>query len=470
MGSGVEWKLPHHPAPKKLFTFRHLPIRGEIFRLGERGLKGWLAWKLRSIHPNPGPRDRNKSEEGKAARRERRRRRRQEKREVRQAARQAEVREMTEIVVVAWNVQRMSLVSREKRKARAVAEYARRCGWDVVLLSEVWAEGEGVVWMGEEGERGAIVYGEKAAVLLRGEVLRAWCAEGSRMKISPRHVSVKVKGVTLTATYLPVRVVGREMEAEEEMERLEEHVQWSERDELVIVGGDFNAHVGAGEERRGVCGKFGLRTSNQAGKDFISWCETAGLCHVNSFYRHKRRGSWFSNIHRRWYELDGFVMRREERAKHVKRVNTVGEASVSDHKPKKMVVSLKKRKWRKVNRKRAPRVKWEALREEEVARHYHRRMGEKMAEPVEAAAPGEGESTEWGKLAEKVMEVAEEVCGLKTKSVENPWMLGKQEKIAETGRRVSAAVERRNEVVGGGEEEALVEEAKQRLKEARRER
>ena len=134
-----------------------------------------------------------------------------------------------------------------------------------------------------------------------------------------------------------------------------------------------------------------------------------------------------------------------------------------------MVIELRRKKWRKVAQKRVPRVQWEALRNEEVTQSFYRRMGEKMAEPEEEG-PDRDDLTEWGMLAEKVMGVAEEVCGVKRKSVENLWMLGKEEEIADMGRRVSAAVERRNEVVGGGEEEALVEEAKQRLKEARRER
>ena len=132
--------MPHHVAPEKLFIFRHLPVMGKIFSVDVRGVCGMLKWKLRTIHPNPGPRD--KSEEGKKRRRERRKARRQEKRIERA---QAEVSEVRELVVVAWNVQRMSLVSREKRKARRVVEYARRSGWDVVLLSEVWAERSGVV-------------------------------------------------------------------------------------------------------------------------------------------------------------------------------------------------------------------------------------------------------------------------------------------------------------------------------------
>ena len=158
-------------------------------------------------------------------------------------------------------------------------------------------------------------------------------------------------------------------------------------------------------------------------------------------------------------------MRQEERLKFVRRVNTVGEASISNHKPKKMVLELRQKKWRKANRKRVPWVKWEALKDEEVARRFPRPMGEKMAEPV-VEGPGAGESTEWGKLAEKVMGVAEEVCGLKQKSVENPWMVGREEELAEMRRRMSAAMVRRYEAVRGGDAEE-VEEARRVVVELR---
>ena len=110
LGNGVGWRLPSHPAPKKRIIFRLLPIRG-IFRIGERGLVGVLSWRLRTIHPNPGPGGRNKSEEGKAARMERRRGRRKRKREARAQAAVSEVSEVKEITVVAWNVQRMYSVA-----------------------------------------------------------------------------------------------------------------------------------------------------------------------------------------------------------------------------------------------------------------------------------------------------------------------------------------------------------------------
>ena len=137
-----------------------------------------------------------------------------------------------------------------------------------------------------------------------------------------------------------------------------------------ILGGFKNAHIGGGSQRGGVSGKFGLGTSNQRGENLLNWCEANGLCHVidNSFFDHRRRGTWFSNFTSRWYELDGFLMKNRPRHLHARKISTVDDASLSDHKPKKLRLGKGRMRWRKpFGRKRAPMIKWEALANEEVA-------------------------------------------------------------------------------------------------------
>ena len=65
-----------------------------------------------------------------------------------------------------------------------------------------------------------------------------------------------------------------------------------------------------------------------------NWCEENNMCIVGSFYPHIRRGTWFHRALNRWYELDGFLMRCEQRHKHVRRMATIQEAAFSDHRPK----------------------------------------------------------------------------------------------------------------------------------------
>ena len=60
--------------------------------------------------------------------------------------------------------------------------------------------------------------------------------------------------------------------------------------------------------RNGVCGDFGVRRMNDAGRDLIEWCKANGLAYENSFVRHAERGTWFNRMYGRWYELDGFVV------------------------------------------------------------------------------------------------------------------------------------------------------------------
>ena len=64
----------------------------------------------------------------------------------------------------------------------------------------------------------------------------------------------------------------------------------------------------------------GVGRMNEAGRDLIDWCEEHGLEYVNSFMRHERRGTWFNVRYGRWYELDGFLVRKGERHRMVERM------------------------------------------------------------------------------------------------------------------------------------------------------
>ena len=219
-----------------------------VFQGGRGQREGELKWRLRTIHPNPGPNKRDKSEEGKRRRRERRKERRKEKR-------QANRQKKEHLTIVTWNVQRMSLGTYNKRKARAVAEHARKENWDAVLLSEIRSVNNGVEWLGGDEDLVVIIYSQRAGILLRGDLLRKWCEEGQMKKQSERSVSVKMDGTVLTATYQPVYTGNNEAEIEVAKDVLLEHTKWAKKEEILLVGGDFNAHVGGGEVRPGTCGQ-----------------------------------------------------------------------------------------------------------------------------------------------------------------------------------------------------------------------
>ena len=85
---------------------------------------------------------------------------------------------------------------------------------------------------------------------------------------------------------------------------------------------------------------------NEAGRDLIDWCEENVLAHVNSFMKHARRGTWFNLRYGRWYELDGFLVRKNERHRMIERMRTLSEWGLSDHRPKMLRVRKIVKKWR----------------------------------------------------------------------------------------------------------------------------
>ena len=82
---------------------------------------------------------------------------------------------------------------------------------------------------------------------------------------------------------MPVWRGNNDAEIEIAREDLKEHIEWANKNEVLIVGGDFNAHIGENEDRAGISGKSGLRQTNKQGQEF---CEENNLCYVNSFYKH----------------------------------------------------------------------------------------------------------------------------------------------------------------------------------------
>ena len=51
----------------------------------------------------------------------------------------------------------------------------------------------------------------------------------------------------------------------------------------------------------------------------------------------------------------------------MRKISTVGETTISDHKPKKIIVEIKNWHWKTEEKKRIPKIRWERLRDEDVA-------------------------------------------------------------------------------------------------------
>ena len=398
---------------------------------------------VHDVEPNPGPSARGRRSRGEVRgnrRRERRRNRRRQARGPGPGGRAVKlVRGGCERVVVTWNVQGLSLRENNRARLLRVLERVRLNEWEIVCLTELRAVSSGVLWLGEGDDGVAIVHSQRVAVVLRGEALRLWRDEGQQKWMNERVVAVVFGGLRVVSAYQPIWGTN-----EDEFERyrrdLGRQVAYGAENRLVI-GGDFNMNVGKGNAREGVCGRYGVGRMNEQGRDFVEWCEENELVWVNSYMKHRRRGTWFSMRYRRWYELDGFVVRKKDRVGMVKRMCGASEWGLSDHRPKCLRVRVCKKKWRTVREeKRVPRVMHERMSDERVRAEYERKTREKM-EDLE----WEGESDEWGKLAEVMVGAASEVCGEGRGRASNPWMVGKEEELEVLHQAVNEATERRNE-------------------------
>ena len=140
---------------------------------------------------------------------------------------------------------------------------------------------------------------------------------------------------------------------------------------------------------------------------------------------------------------------------------------MSDHKLKKLVVDVRKSNWKKpFVSKRIARVRWEALKVEAVEERFQAVVERKMGEMSE----GRGDSTRWSEIADNLVEAAKESCGEQPKTVENEWMVNKEEEDRRLKQEITSALEEKNEAQEKQRGEATEEEVeakKERLKEAR---
>ena len=154
-----------------------------------------------SVHPNPGPgvrRGRRGTGEVRAGRRRERRYQRRRDRANARRVRRGAVGERARgggCEIVTWNVQGMSVRESNRDRMRRVVDRIVREGWEVVCLTELRADGEGVVWLGEDECRLVVVHGRKSGVLLRGGALEAWISEGQSKWVSERVTAVVFGGM-----------------------------------------------------------------------------------------------------------------------------------------------------------------------------------------------------------------------------------------------------------------------------------
>ena len=179
----------------------------------------------------------------------------------------------------------------------------------------------------------------------------------------------------------------------------------------VMLLGDLNAHVGTDSRKwKGVIGRNGSRSLNANGELLLDFCALSGLSIMNTFFRHR-------DIHK-------FTWKRAERRSLIDfiivsadfkylltdvRVKRGAELSTDHHL---VVCRLRTRSASHPPPKsrKAFRIRWERLREEEVAKNFAATMNQKFSQIPSTETDVE---TEWSLFKMGITGAAVETCGLK---------------------------------------------------------
>ena len=397
-------------------------------------------------------RKRHPTEEHRKARMERRKERRMSKRQTKPTPKRESLK------ITTWNLQGISVHEQNRRRLRRVVDHTLKEGWEVVLISELRAKKQGVIWLGEGENKAVIVHSPRSGLILSGVALDSWVEQGQKKSFSERVTSVEIDNIRLVSVYQPLWSYGPEG-IDEYRHALEDEIARIPADKTLIIGGDHNAHIGQ-EGSSESNGRYSLRTpTTEAGNDLLDWCLANGLQWVNSFCNMKKRGTWFNNSHRTWYELDGFIMRKKERHSLAKKMEVMYDMGLSDHNPVILHLRIPKKPRKTVTRPK-PAINWEKLSNGKVADEFRKK--------TEDLSLQLGESTSWNEIAGLIGKAAVEVCGKRTKFVANPWTIGHEEQLAELHRKISEAVTARNEAMECELPNEIIMRKKDDLRETRR--
>ena len=313
-------------------------------------------------------------------------------------------------------------------------EYAWINRVDILLLTEVTSKNDGIFWLGSEERKTVIIHSTKTAIALGGIWADLWLESGSRQWRKDRATTVLVKNYRLMSVYQPLWHYGRKVISEYRY-AIEEQIARRRHDEWLIIGGDHNASVGKLEQQSSTTkarGKYGCGPNNEAGNDLIAWCEVNGMSWGNSFMSHPDRGTWFHEAYGRWYELDGFLLKQEQRHRIVKKIRTVKENSFSDHRPKELITRTVAKPRIVTTRNERISINHIALKQPEKKKEYKERTERAMREMI-----SEGTVQSCVSLSQLITKEAATVAGKIPKRKDSPWLEGHEAEIQEEHRKIT---------------------------------
>ena len=292
-------------------------------------------------------------------------------------------------------------------KGREIADMMERRRIDILCIQETRWKGSKARELG--GGYKLYYHGEERVKNGVGVVVKGEHTSGvlGVKRVTDRMICVKmeVKGKVLNIVSAYAPQVGCDKEEKEKFwERMDQLVEEIPRDEKVVIGADFNGHVGKGnqgDER--IMGKFGYSARNEEGQAIIEFAHRMDIAILNTYYKKRDSHIVTYTSGGRGTQID-YIMCRRVDLKDVKDCKVVpGESVAKQHH-----IVISKLKWlckaRRRREKAKPRIRWWKIREEEFSTMFRQDISLRV----------NWECASWDNVANAIRETAGKVLGMTT--------------------------------------------------------
>ena len=259
-------------------------------------------------------------------------------------------------------------------------------------------EGWKLYYHGEDGKRNGV------GVILKEDYIRR-VLEVKRISDRMMHMKLEIEGAMMNVVSAYAPQVGDTMEEKEKFwTDLEEVIENIPKKERVMIGADFNGHVGEGN--RGdeeVMGRYGDRVRNAEGQMVVDFATRMEMAVVNTYFRKReeRRVTYKSGGNST--QVD-YILCRRAYLKEIGDCKVIaGENVAKQHRlvVSRMTLETKTRKMVKAE----PKIKWWKLKNEECCVEFREEIREVLGGREELPE-------EWETTARYVREAGRKVLGI----------------------------------------------------------
>ena len=214
------------------------------------------------------------------------------------------------------------------RKAEIMFGLMQKRKWSAAILTDINMPPNTVKEYETDGHKWTLVTRGKVGIVLNEKLTEQWgkgvaaSMTGKGTEGSPaRCFTIRIpndgwrKGLFIVGVYAPTSHHSQTRAREHMYEQIEKLIDKSGGYQTLIIGGDFNAEVGAGKDREysDVLGTHGDNRRTGSGSTLLEHCRQNQLIVAGSYTRQTERATWW---HPRWgsgHELDHFLMRKVDR-------------------------------------------------------------------------------------------------------------------------------------------------------------